>query len=78
MQYVAEHFDEDEQAILRPYFTNLDGPRKGVASLYASQIVPILSLPTALRGRLRQVHQRFQAIITIQQVEGSAVPWVAA
>ena len=26
MQYVAEHFDDDEQAVLRPYFTNLDGP----------------------------------------------------
>ena len=26
MQYVAERFTADEQAILRPYFTNLDGP----------------------------------------------------
>src|SRR3954464_11404422 len=26
MQYVAEHFDDEEQAVLRPYFTNLDVP----------------------------------------------------
>ncbi len=26
MQYVAERFTDDEAAVLRPYFTNLDGP----------------------------------------------------
>jgi hypothetical protein len=26
MQYVAEYFDDEEQAVLRSYFTNLDGP----------------------------------------------------
>jgi thymidylate synthase ThyX len=41
MQYVAEHFDDDEQAILRPYFTNLDGP-----------VFALVNLPEVVKGAL--------------------------
>ena len=41
MQYVAEHFDEAEQAVLRPYFTNLDGP-----------VFALVNLPEVVKGAL--------------------------
>ena len=41
MQYVAEHFDDEEQAILRPYFTNLDGP-----------VFALVNLPEVVKGAL--------------------------
>src|SRR5436189_3596551 len=41
MQYVAEHFDDEEQAVLRPYFTNLDG------SIFA-----LVNLPEVVKGAL--------------------------
>ena len=41
MQYVAEHFDETEQAVLRPYFTNLDGP-----------VFALVNLPEVVKGAL--------------------------
>jgi thymidylate synthase ThyX len=41
MNYVAEHFDPDEQAILRPYFTNLDGP-----------VFALVNLPEVVKGAL--------------------------
>ena len=41
MQYVAERFTEDEQAILRPYFTNLDGP-----------VFALVNLPEVVKGAL--------------------------
>src|SRR5712664_3857156 len=33
MLYVAEHFSDDEEHILRRYFTNLDGPVFGLVNL---------------------------------------------
>jgi thymidylate synthase ThyX len=41
MQYVAEQFTPDEQDILRPYFTNIDGP------VYA-----LVNLPEVVKGAL--------------------------
>jgi thymidylate synthase ThyX len=41
MQYVAERFSEDEQAVLRPYFTNLDGP-----------VFALVNLPEVVKGAL--------------------------
>src|SRR5882672_511012 len=41
MQYVAEHFDDEEQAILRPYFTNLDRP-----------VFALVNLPEVVKGAL--------------------------
>src|SRR3954462_7800856 len=41
MQYVAEHFDDEEQAVLRPYFTNLDGP-----------VFALVNLPEVVKGAL--------------------------
>ncbi len=41
MSYVAEHFDDDEQAVLRPYFTNLDGP-----------VFALVNLPEVVKGAL--------------------------
>ena len=41
MQYVAERFTADEQAILRPYFTNLDGP-----------VFALVNLPEVVKGAL--------------------------
>lgn len=41
MQYVAESFTDDEQAVLRPYFTNLDGP-----------VFALVNLPEVVKGAL--------------------------
>jgi thymidylate synthase ThyX len=41
MQYVAEYFDDEEQAVLRPYFTNLDGP-----------VFALVNLPEVVKGAL--------------------------
>src|SRR5690348_2138050 len=41
MQYVAEHFDDEEQAVLRPYFTNLDAP-----------VFALVNLPEVVKGAL--------------------------
>lgn len=41
MQYVAEHFTSDEQEILRPYFTNVDGP-----------VFALVNLPEVVKGAL--------------------------
>jgi thymidylate synthase ThyX len=41
MQYVAERFTPDEQDILRPYFTNLDGP-----------VFALVNLPEVVKGAL--------------------------
>ena len=41
MQYVAEQFDDQEQAVLRPYFTNLDGP-----------VFALINLPEVVKGAL--------------------------
>jgi thymidylate synthase ThyX len=41
MQYVAERFTSDEQDILRPYFTNLDGP-----------VFALVNLPEVVKGAL--------------------------
>src|SRR4051795_845346 len=41
MNYVAEHFDDEEQAVLRPYFTNLDGP-----------VFALVNLPEVVKGAL--------------------------
>ncbi len=41
MSYVAEHFDDEEQAVLRPYFTNLDGP-----------VFALVNLPEVVKGAL--------------------------
>ena len=41
MQYVAEHFDHEEQDVLRPYFTNLDGP-----------VFALVNLPEVVKGAL--------------------------
>ena len=41
MQYVAERFTDDEAAILRPYFTNLDGP-----------VFALVNLPEVVKGAL--------------------------
>lgn len=41
MQYVAERFTEAEQAVLRPYFTNLDGP-----------VFALVNLPEVVKGAL--------------------------
>ena len=41
MQYVAEHFTSDEQDILRPYFTNVDGP-----------VFALVNLPEVVKGAL--------------------------
>ena len=41
MQYVAEEFDDEEQAVLRPYFTNLDGP-----------VFALVNLPEVVKGAL--------------------------
>jgi thymidylate synthase ThyX len=41
MNYVAEQFDDEEQAILRPYFTNLDGP-----------VFALVNLPEVVKGAL--------------------------
>ncbi|MFZ4670088.1 MAG: thymidylate synthase, partial [Microthrixaceae bacterium] len=39
--YVAEQFSEDEQTILRRYFTNLDGP-----------VFALVNLPEVVKGAL--------------------------
>src|SRR4030081_1046746 len=39
--YVAEEFEPDEAAILRPYFTNLDGP-----------VFALVNLPEVVKGAL--------------------------
>jgi thymidylate synthase ThyX len=41
MQYVAEQFTPDEQDILRPYFTNIDGP-----------VFALVNLPEVVKGAL--------------------------
>jgi thymidylate synthase ThyX len=41
MQYVAEPFTSDEQDILRPYFTNVDGP-----------VFALVNLPEVVKGAL--------------------------
>ncbi len=41
MQYVAEHFSDEEAATLRPYFTNLDGP-----------VFALVNLPEVVKGAL--------------------------
>ena len=41
MQYVAEEFDDEEQVVLRPYFTNLDGP-----------VFALVNLPEVVKGAL--------------------------
>lgn len=41
MQYVAERFTADEQDVLRPYFTNLDGP-----------VFALVNLPEVVKGAL--------------------------
>ena len=41
MQYVAERFDAEETEILRPYFTNLDGP-----------VFALVNLPEVVKGAL--------------------------
>jgi thymidylate synthase ThyX len=41
MQYVVEHFDAAEADILRPYFTNLDGP-----------VFALVNLPEVVKGAL--------------------------
>jgi thymidylate synthase ThyX len=41
MQYVAERFTSDEEAVLRPYFTNLDGP-----------VFALVNLPEVVKGAL--------------------------
>ena len=41
MQYVAESFTSDEQDILRPYFTNVDGP-----------VFALVNLPEVVKGAL--------------------------
>jgi thymidylate synthase ThyX len=41
MPYVAERFTDDEAAILRPYFTNLDGP-----------VFALVNLPEVVKGAL--------------------------
>jgi thymidylate synthase ThyX len=41
MQYVAEDFTPDEQDILRPYFTNVDGP-----------VFALVNLPEVVKGAL--------------------------
>ncbi len=41
MLYVAERFTEDEQAILRPYFTNHDSP-----------VFALVNLPEVVKGAL--------------------------
>jgi thymidylate synthase ThyX len=41
MQYVAERFTADEAAVLRPYFTNLDGP-----------VFALVNLPEVVKGAL--------------------------
>src|SRR5258708_10128612 len=41
MQYVAEHFDDEEAAVLRPYFTNLDRP-----------VFALVNLPEVVKGAL--------------------------
>src|SRR6478609_3581351 len=41
MQYVAEQFTRDEQDILRPYFTNIDGP-----------VFALVNLPEVVKGAL--------------------------
>src|SRR3954470_18599386 len=41
MQYVAEHFDDEERAVLEPYFTNLDGP-----------VFALVNLPEVVKGAL--------------------------
>lgn len=41
MQYVPERFSHQEQAVLRPYFTNLDGP-----------VFALVNLPEVVKGAL--------------------------
>src|SRR3989440_4916457 len=41
MQYVPERFTHQEQAVLRPYFTNLDAP-----------VFPLVNLPEVVKGAL--------------------------
>jgi hypothetical protein len=41
MLYVAERFTVEEQAILRPYFSNLDGP-----------VFALVNLPEVVKGAL--------------------------
>ena len=41
MQYAAERFTPDEEATLRPYFTNLDGP-----------VFALVNLPQVVKGAL--------------------------
>src|SRR3981081_1582107 len=41
MQYAAERFTPDEEAVLRPYFTNLDGP-----------VFALVNLPEVVNGAL--------------------------
>lgn len=44
MLYVAETFTDEESAILRPYFTNLDGP-----------VFALVNLPEVVKGAVRTV-----------------------
>ena len=41
MQYVPERFTQQEQAVLRPYFTNLDAP-----------VFALVNLPEVVKGAL--------------------------
>ena len=41
MQYVPERFTHQEQAVLRPYFTNLDAP-----------VFALVNLPEVVKGAL--------------------------
>jgi len=41
MQYLAEQFTSDEQDVLRPYFTNVDGP-----------VFALVNLPEVVKGAL--------------------------
>src|SRR5262245_63034295 len=41
MQYVPERFTDEEQAVLRPYFTNLDAP-----------VFALVNLPEVVKGAL--------------------------
>ena len=41
MQYVAERFSAEDEEILRPYFTNLDGP-----------VFALVNLPEVVKGAL--------------------------
>ncbi len=49
MLYVEERFSEDEQSILRPYFTNLEGP-----------VFALVNLPEVVKGALFARYSRSQ------------------